>query len=377
MASIWKRPDSQFWIACWTSKEGRQLKRSTKTTSKKDALKLANQFEAESLVRRTAKQARKVLTDIYRETMGQDMPRATVREFSETFLAARRSEVSKSTLDAYKGAAKAFSVFLGPRADADIASIQKSEIASFRDSVRAKTSAKTTNNILKCLRVIFAAALRDGYLVEDFAKDVSTVRDTEETIRRPFTLPELKAVLEVADSEWKSMVLFGFFTGQRLTDIATLAWPQIDLSRETIRFTTSKTRKKLELPLAAPLVKHIMNMPTPDSPSAPMHPAAAAKVKQRGRAGDLSNQFAKILEAAGIRKPDEVERPERGRMRHELSFHCLRHSATSILKDAGIPQSVVQAYVGHDDIRSSAQYTHVGLEALQKAAASLPDLTLS
>jgi integrase len=40
--------------------------------------------------------------------------------------------------------------------------------------------------------------------------------------RRPFTIDELRAVLEVADDEWKSLIKFGLYTGQRLADIAAL-----------------------------------------------------------------------------------------------------------------------------------------------------------
>jgi replicative DNA helicase len=48
------------------------------------------------------------------------------------------------------------------------------------------------------------------------------------------------------------------------------------------------------------------------------------------------------------------------------------------LKDAGVPEAVVMEMVGHDSEQMSTHYTHVGThvgrEALAKAAASLPDL---
>jgi integrase len=57
-----------------------------------------------------------------------------------------------------------------------------------------------------------------------------------------------------------------------------------------------------------------------------------------------------------------------------LSFHSLRHSATSFLHEAGIPAAVAQAFVGHDSEAIHALYTHVGAESLQKAANALPEL---
>jgi site-specific recombinase XerD len=53
----------------------------------------------------------------------------------------------------------------------------------------------------------------------------------------------------------------------------------------------------------------------------------------------------------------------------------LRHTAVSLLKDAGIPAASVMEFIGHDSEQMSQHYTHVGIEQLSKAAASLPDIT--
>ena len=75
--------------------------------------------------------------------------------------------------------------------------------------------------------------------------------------RRPFTIPELQAVVSVADDEWRSMIVFGLYTGQRLGDLASLTWANVDLQRGEIRLVTRKTGKTLNLPIAAPLRKHL------------------------------------------------------------------------------------------------------------------------
>ena len=43
MASITKREKSKYWIACFTNRDGRQLKRSTKTTDRNQAMQIARQ----------------------------------------------------------------------------------------------------------------------------------------------------------------------------------------------------------------------------------------------------------------------------------------------------------------------------------------------
>jgi integrase len=54
---------------------------------------------------------------------------------------------------------------------------------------------------------------------------------------------------------------------------------------------------------------------------------------------------------------------------------CLRHTAVSLLKDAGISASVVMELVGHDSEQMSAHYTHTGLEALGVAMHAMPTIT--
>jgi integrase len=51
----------------------------------------------------------------------------------------------------------------------------------------------------------------------------------------------------------------------------------------------------------------------------------------------------------------------------DVSFHSLRHWAVSLLKDAGVPDSDESAAMSH-------RYTHVGKEALARAAKSLPEI---
>jgi site-specific recombinase XerD len=68
-----------------------------------------------------------------------------------------------------------------------------------------------------------------------------------------------------------------------------------------------------------------------------------------------------------------LENPAK-RAESRLSFHSLRHTAVSLLKDAGIPQAAVQELIGHQSASISQLYTHVGRESLLKAASALPKI---
>jgi integrase len=229
--------------------------------------------------------------------------------------------------------------------------------------------------------MIFRAARRDGVLSEDPAEFVASVRSPKNSrtpSKRPFSIPQLRAVLSVADPEWRSLVLFGLYTGQRLGDIARLRWSNIDLNRDELRLVTAKTSKSMIIPLASPLRRHIEKMPSSDDPQTPLHPRACATVDVQGRSGTLSRQFGELLAQAGLREKQphrsQGKTREGARTSTALSFHSLRRTATTLLHEAGIPQAVAQALIGHDSAAMHEVYISVGREALVKAAAALPEL---
>jgi integrase len=114
-----------------------------------------------------------------------------------------------------------------------------------------------------------------------------------------------------------------------------------------------------------------------DDPRAPVHPRAAKSIAANdGRVVDLSNQFGELLISAGLREAGGSKGVGRSgrRQGQELSFHSLRHTAVSLLKDAGVPDAVVMALVGHNSAAMSQRYTHVGRDALARAAQSLPQI---
>jgi site-specific recombinase XerD len=104
-----------------------------------------------------------------------------------------------------------------------------------------------------------------------------------------------------------------------------------------------------------------------------LHPRAFACLEAQGKTGGLSNQFADVLFQAGLRPRAARRSGEKGAA--ALSFNSLRHTTVTVLHEQGVPPSVVQGFVGHDSAAVDAQYTHIGQEALRKAASSLPDVT--
>jgi integrase len=57
-----------------------------------------------------------------------------------------------------------------------------------------------------------------------------------------------------------------------------------------------------------------------------------------------------------------------------VSFHCLRHTANTLMKKAGVPEAVVRDIVGHDTMEISRLYTHIDGSAKRDGVNRLPNL---
>ncbi len=130
----------------------------------------------------------------------------------------------------------------------------------------------------------------------------------------------------------------------------------------------------MRIPLAAPLERYIGKLPAGDDPKQPLFPRAYATT----RSGTLSNQFYEILVDAGLVEARHHRARGNGRSSgrtfNQLGFHSLRHTATSLMKNAGVSPAVVQDIIGHDSPAVSAHYTHIDEAAKRKALKKMPDL---
>jgi len=379
MASVRQREESKFWFGCVTLPSGRRVQRSTKETDRKRAQKIADQWEAATRGRVTARQTQRVIADLYRDITGQRLVFPTVREYFEAWLSRKKPETAPGSYRAYHYKAHRFLDWLGNRADQQIALIDRQDVLDFRAAELKRVSPRSVNHAIKFLRMVFKTAKEDGkFHDENPSLGVKVAKLREGTARRSFTIPEIRRVLEVAGDEWRSLIYFGLYTGQRLGDLARLTWQNVDLARDEIRFVSRKTGRTMIIPIAPPLREQIEKLPAGDEPHQPLHPRAFASVEKSGGVNTLSRQFYELLADAGLaaQKAHRTTEAAPGRAGprelSQLSFHSLRHTATSLMKNAGVNASVVMDIIGHESEAISAHYTHIDEETKRKAIARLP-----
>lgn len=379
MASLRKFPRSPYFFACFSLPDGRRVQRSTRETKRKAAQALADEWEKMSKERAKARQAHKVIADIYKAAHKEELPDATARAYLTGWLERRKGEIAPASYAAYSGRATHFLKWLGDFADRPLAEIETAHFIRYREAIAKERTPSTANQGIKILRLIFEDCRRDGFISENPAKDCGMLKKSAGTSRRPFTIEELKKALAAADEEWRSMILFGLYTGQRLGDLARLTWQNLDLQAGEITLTTAKTGRVVRIPIAAPLLAHIETLPAGDDAKAWLHPRAARHAIVNG--STLSRQFGELLASIGLAKDRGHEKEDEGKGRaarraaSELSFHSLRHTATSLMKNAGVSPAIVQDIIGHESAEISAHYTHVEHSAKAQALAALPDFT--
>jgi integrase len=326
----------------------------------------------------------RVFHEVLRKTTGRGMGGKSARAFLGAWLDTTKGEISPATWAKYDWTARLFLDSLGGKAEQDLSGIRREDVARFRDEQGRRVSASTANGMLKILRIIFAAAEADGVITRNEARSVKKLKEQAHRVsKRAFTLPELRKLLAICDDEWKSLVIFGFYTGARLGDLAMLTWQNLDLERNELIYTSRKTRRTVIVPLANALRAHIeVCLPAGDDPKQPLHPRAYRRVvAQEGRTGTLSREFGEIMAAAGLVAPRTHAAQKKGRSARrsvsEISFHALRHTAISLLKSAGVSDAVARDLAGHESAEVSRLYTHIEESAKRSAVNKLPEIGTS
>lgn len=236
MASLRTKKTSVYWWACFTNIHGQKIQRSTgvkntgKSKERNEALRIACEYEEVAKKHKSAKQVRKVIEEMHQQLTGQELPSTTLRAYVQQWLAQKEHETKDRTLVFYEGTTRKFLEFLGDTADQDIIQISKGDIDRFRAQQigERKLAPKTVNHDIKCIKMLFKAARKDGFISEDVSEHVNLVKEGKNRAARSvFTMDQIRTIIDHADPEWRSMTLFGVYTGQRLGDIASLTWSQI------------------------------------------------------------------------------------------------------------------------------------------------------
>jgi integrase len=187
-----------------------------------------------------------------------------------------------------------------------------------------------------------------------------------------FSEHEIRRVIANLPADLSDFTLFGWLTGMRKGEIASLAWQDVDGDVLRLRAENAKTGEARMIPLEGELAELIARR------------QAARQVESEGtvmisslifhRAGTPIGDFRKAWARAGKKA---------GIQRH---FHDLRRSSCRNMLAAGVPQSIAMKVSGHktdimfrryaisseSDIRTALRRTQEYLKTVQENVVAMP-----
>jgi integrase len=320
--------------------------------------------------RRQVDRARALMAEVL-EIAGRPVDMQTARLYLEAWLKRKAPEVAEATLVRYKGAIGKF--LATPAADKPLEMVTREDILDWRAAEAARTSSSTAMSHAKALGVALSDAAQSGLIPASPAFKLPKLKNTtqyeDEDGRQPFTEVQMERLLAAKKgTEWEGVMRLGADYGTRIKDAVMMEWAKIDLEDNTIRIRSRKTSKTITLPLMAPLAAWLAKWRPAKDRHGRVFPTLARRGSKAG-GSQVSKEFRRLLvrlkmspatggTGSGIHGPRRV---------FALSFHSFRHTATSRMKAAGVPEAVVMEIIGHESKAVNRHYTHVSLEQMREA----------
>lgn len=302
-------------------------------------------------------------------------PLAIAKAWRDFLAAPNRPDTGPATLAQYEGQWHLFADWLAKNhKEAEQLQAVSREIANEYAAhlTGRKLTPNTFNKHVRLLSLVFRILRRQAQISENPWSEIER-KKLKTFHRRELTIEELRRVCAAAKGELRRLLALGVYTGARLGDAVTLDWKNVDLVRGFIRYTPRKTARQSGRVLTVPIHPTLAAIlaETPESKRRGRVLRRFAKLYEHGAASIITNEIKQHFETC------EIVTNQEGRGKNkavEVGFHSLRHTAISMLREAGNPLSVTMGLVGHSSLAVHDSYSHAGEAAMKSAIASMPTL---
>lgn len=411
MASIYKRDGNGNWFASWFDHEGARVVRSTRTTDKRLAERLAQRWEDHAIERRSG------LIDARAETLAaqEARPLADHRADFAAYLEAKGT--SPETIDAADS--RIARILTHAKAER-IADLTPSAIMGAIQHLRTPgamsengLSAKTASHYVRAIKSFSRWLVRDKRTTTDPLSHLAGFNaDTDRRrVRRDLTPDEVARLIDAAeksdtvrvprptrdenkerqttmvrmrcpDRAWAYRIAAG--TGFRASEVASLTRESFDLDAETPTVTVeacySKRKRRDVQPMRADLADQLRSWLRTKEAGTPVCPLPHGKAALLIRA-DLDAARA-VWIAEATTPAERAKREASDFLRHTDSagrvadFHGLRHTFISRVVQSGASVRVAQELARHSTpTLTIGRYSHARLNDLTRALDNLPAAT--
>lgn len=232
--------------------------------------------------------------------------------------------------------------YFGAKRIRDITTV---DVERFRNETLLTVSPRTTNKILRVLKMTLGYAAKHKYVLEDPTRFVASVKQVkkETDFLGRVESDEIERLLAAASPAFRPLFYTAIWTGMREGELLGLKWAAVDLDKQRInvrqtydsygyREPKSKAGKRsivMSPSLVEVLSQHKVTLKNNGNDD---HVFQNTKGGPLHHANMISREFHPALQRAGIRR---------------MPFHCLRHTFGALTASMGTPPKFIQAQMGH------------------------------
>ena len=243
-----------------------------------------------------------------------------------------------------------------------LAAIRPSDLAAWRDRYLKNHSPSTVNRLLIVLSHVFTISVKE-WGMGGLLNPVQQIRRPQNAKARDrlFLPGEAKAVLNSClayGGDLLAIVRLAIETGMRRAELAGMTWQIVDLKKRTVTLPDTKNGEKRAVPLSPEAVRILSGL---------VRRIDAHVWEFESRGMGIIQAFRRAVSRAQAAYEKECEekrsKPDPAFL-VDLTFHDLRHEATSRFFEKGLNPMQVAAITGHKTLQMLKRYTHLKAEDL-------------
>jgi len=247
---------------------------------------------------------------------------------------------------------------LHPLAQRSIASIQGKDMAAYRDQRLNEVSPNTVRLELAPISHLFTIAVQEWGMT-GLINPVMQIRKPKLPSGRDRRLlpGEFDRIITASGSTvLPDIVRLALETGMRQAEIAGMTWNMVDLKKRTVTLLVTKNGDKRVVPLSSEAVRILSGLLRRIDGKVWGITSHAVAVAYRRAVSRARTTYEKECE-----EKREKQDPS---FLTDLTFHDLRHEATSRFFEKGLNPIQVAAITGHKTLQMLKRYTHLKAEDL-------------
>lgn len=324
MAKLYKR-GKHYWVTY--EDNGKRIRKSLKTANKQFAEAYVGELSAK----------------IIRKNLNLESKDRDLKQFVQEYIEYCRLNHSRRTYEKDCDVINRLLVpFLEKHKIAKISQINTILIEKYKAHRLEEIQEVSVNREIDIIKAMLNRAVEWNYLHENPVKRVKKLPVKKRAIRY-LSKEEIDKLLKAVDEKWKPIIYTFLYTGLRKQELQFLRWEDIDLDKRQITIQNQD-------------IFHTKNY--------------------KPRIIDINDKLYEVLKGLkkngtyvfGVKndKPflsnfDRGFRQQRKKVGlNDVSPHILRHTFASHLIMSGVPLATVKELMGHQDIRTTMIYAHIG-----------------